>query len=93
MNNHVIKKVAREWHELGIELVDQESVYKLNIIKVNHKNDVVECCSEMFEFWLKTDTTASWNTLIVALQQIGQNELVAIIKKDVLKGISLSSSV
>ena len=40
----------------------------------------------MFEYWLGVDEGASWNKLINALEEIGQNTLAASIKQNVLKG-------
>ena len=88
LRKYVLKNVARHWRELGVELLDEASVYKLKNIKADHPCDVEECCYEMFEHWLETGTKASWNTLIVALEQIGQNAMATKIKKDVLRGIS-----
>ena len=83
----VISQVASHWRALGAQLLQEESVHKLKNIKANYPHDVEKCCSEMFECWLETNTEASWDTLIVALEQIGQNAVAANIKKDVLKGI------
>lgn len=84
---YAIKEVAPHWYNLGVQLLKEESVYMLKSIKENHPNNVQKCCSEMFDYWLRTDTNASWNTLIVALEQSGQNALAVKIKRDVLKGI------
>ena len=87
LNKYVIKEVAPCWRELGGHLLVEESVCMLNIIEKNYPRDVQRCCSEMFELWLREDPEASWNTLIDALEQIGQNTLAENIKKDGLKGI------
>ena len=58
----------------------------LEIIQENHPNDVQKRCNEMFNYWLSNDPAASWDTLINALEQIGQNALAAKLKKDILKG-------
>ena len=83
---YVRNEVASRWRDLGTLLLEEESVSELNIIKANHPDDVKECCREVFELWLRKDPEPNWNTLIDALKQIGQNALVAKIKRDVLKG-------
>ena len=87
LNKYVTNQVAPYWQELGAQLLDEESVYKLKNIEKNYPNDVEKCCSEMLERWLETDSKASWNTLIGALGQINQNTLAAKIKMDILEGI------
>ena len=66
--------------------MQDEWVYKLNVIEANHPNDVERCCAEMFQYWLQVDTDASWNKLVDALVQIKHKALATKIKKDVLKG-------
>ena len=78
-------KVAPHWYDFGIQLLENECVDKLNIIKKNHPGDVERCCTEMFEYWLKIDTEASWNKVVDALEGIGQNVAAKKIK-DVSKG-------
>ena len=84
--NQYSNRVASQWRELGRELLKEESLYKLNNIESNHPRDVERCCSEMFENWIGEDAEASWNKLIYALKQIGQDVLAMKISRDVLKG-------
>jgi len=65
-------KVAPHWYDLGIQLLQEEYVCKLNIIQQNYPNDIERRCAEMFKLWLDVDTDASWDKLINALEQIGQ---------------------
>ena len=83
---YVSNEVAPHWRDLGIRLLDKESVYMLKVFEKNHPHDVQRCCSEMLDLWLGRDTDASWNALILALEQIGQNAIAAKIKKNVLRG-------
>ena len=85
LQKYVRNEVALHWHELGIELLEEESVCILDIIEENYHN-VQRRCIEMFMYWLNKDPEASWKTLINALEQIDQNTLAAKIKKDILKG-------
>ena len=87
LNKYVTNQVASHWQKLGVQLLDEESVYKLKNIEKNYPNDVEKCCSEMLEYWIETDPEASWDTLIDALDQCGQNVLAAKIKMDILEGI------
>ena len=43
----------------------------LDVIEVDHAQNVIECCEEMFTVWLQTDVDASWEKLINALQTPG----------------------
>ena len=80
-------KIALHWRELGIRLLQEKDINKLNIIKENHPSNIERCCDEMIKHWLDVDTEASWDKLIRALKQIEQNALAAEIKQDVVKGI------
>ena len=81
-------KLALHWRDLGIQLLQEKDINRLNIIKENHPTDIERCCDEMIKRWLDVDTEASWDKLIHALKQIEQNALAAEIKQDVVKGIS-----
>ena len=91
LHNHVKDKVAARWRNLGVALLEEESRHMLNILEVNFPNDAQERYSRLFDYWLRIDTEASWNTLIDALEQIDEKVLAAKLKKDLLKGISFSS--
>ena len=89
-NHHIRATIAPHWYDLGVELLKEGSVDRLNIIKSDHLQSVEKCCTEMFMYWLRVDKEASWNKLINALQRLGQNTLAANIKKNILKGIFIS---
>ena len=80
------RKIAPHWNYLGIELLEEKYVDKLNIIKGNYRDDIERCCTEMLKYWLDVDTKATWDKLIDALEHIGQNALAEKIKEDVFKG-------
>ena len=69
-----------------MELLNEKQWVMLKIIKKNNHADVQMCCTQMFMYWLKVDTEASWNKLIEALKEIGQRSLALCIRKDILKG-------
>ena len=87
LNRHVVKKVAAAcayqpdvWRELGIELLGQDGIAELDVIKAN-STDVAKCCSNMLSLWLQRKTEASWNQLIEALMQVKLNRLAQEIEK------------
>ena len=83
LNRHVIPKVAAAcayqpdvWHTLGIELLGQDGIAQLDVIKANNC-DVTKCCSVMLTLWRQRQTKASWNQLIEALKELKLNRLAA----------------
>ena len=79
LNKHVRKGVSSKWHDLGLELLEQEDEERLNEIECNNPNDVSKCCKEMFQLWLRKCTNATWNQLIEALNQVELNNLATTI--------------
>ena len=77
LNKHVRKDVSSKWHDLGLELLEQEDEERLNEIKNNNPSDISECCKEMFQLWLRKCTNATWNQLIQALKEVELNNLAA----------------
>ena len=80
LNKHVRKGVSSKWHDLGLELLEQEDEEMLNQIENNNPNDVSKCCKEMFQLWLRKHTNATWNKLIEALVQVELNNLATTIE-------------
>ena len=72
LRKYVRNEVAGHWYDLGVALLGEESVSKLNNIKANNPGDVEGCCNEMFDHWLEINPEASWDILTVALKEIGQ---------------------
>ena len=60
-----------DWKSLGIELGLDPA--KLNEIEQNFRGMVSDCRQAMIEFWVTSDTSASWNKLAAALEGISQN--------------------
>ena len=73
--DHVVAHVTPQWYDLGIKLLNEEQESHLDVIKANYA-DKMMCCKEMFWYWLNTNTTASWQQLIEALQSPGVGLLV-----------------
>ena len=61
---------SETWRDLGIELIGQEGVAKLDEIKANNNGNVTKCCSAMFSLWLQMQPKANWNQLIEALREV-----------------------
>ena len=66
---------------MGIELLGQDGIADLDVIKANNTDDVTKCCSKMLSLWLQRQTEASWNQLIEALVQVKLNRVAQEIKK------------
>lgn len=92
LNKFVRPKVARRWHDLGVELLSgvEDGVDKLYTIRENFPRDVETCCTEMFTYWLDKKDDASWNTLVTALEAIGYNVLAKDLKKRYSETVYLS---
>jgi len=71
LNRHVRESLGPNWYYLGIELLETDHVKKLNNIRSQHPTDFDSCSTKLFELWLDTQPTASWNQLIKSLRQPG----------------------
>ena len=69
-----------QWYTLGLALGLEEEV--LNSIEVDQSNKSVKCKRAMFRKWLESNPTASWNDLIKALVQIGEEETAEKVRKE-----------
>ena len=68
-----------KWYRLGVQLT--ENVEELNIIKSDHQNDVDGALIDMFNLVLKDNPDLSWQTVVEALQTIGENNKAKRIKE------------
>ena len=75
LNKHVRKGVSFRWHDLGLELLEQEDEDELDEIRKNNPNNESECCKKMFQLWLRKYNNATWLQLIQALQEVDLNVL------------------
>ena len=69
------------WRDLGIELLGQDGVAELDMVKANNSDNVTTCCSEMLTLWRQRQTGTSWNQLIEALVQVKLNQVAEEIRK------------
>ena len=70
-------KWASKWRQLGTQLnIDQ---HLMDNIERNHQNDCEGCCSKMFSEWLDINTTASWDDIITAVDNLITNGMFVIL--------------
>ena len=81
LDKHVRGKVCaagtNKWRDLGTVLMGQDAVTDLDVIRINHPNDVEECCSKMFTKWRQRTPKASWKQLIEALKEVKLTQLAS----------------
>ena len=92
LNKYVRGKVcaagANKWRDLGIVLMGQDAVTVLDVIRINHPNDVEECCSRMFTKWRQRTPKTSWKQLIGALKEVKLTQLASELEEGLhFKGI------
>jgi len=51
VREQVCAKSSQTWKDLGIELLGADNNDALDVISKNN-NDVMRCCSAMFQLWL-----------------------------------------
>ena len=78
--------VVVKWHELGVQLLNRKDIHYLDEIKVNHPQNVRDCCYKMFEQWLRTKLDASWDQLCNALITIDLPVAAREIKQELSRG-------
>ena len=76
--SRVIAAASSRWYQLGIELLDDDRVTQLEVIKKNN-DDVTERCTALFSYWLRTHPSSTWGQLVAAMREPGVdlNELAA----------------
>ena len=73
--------VKGKWKELGYKLLDHTDV---DIIEIDHWLSVKECCSMMFNKWLRTAPKPSWRQVTEALRSIDLTDLAAEVERRLL---------
>ena len=79
--------LAARWHDLGTQLLTDDTVGVLEVIKVDHPNDASACCNKMLAKWLELQPSATWSQLIIALGNIGMRSAAENVIKSLLKGL------
>ena len=94
LNKYVRGKVcaagANKWRDLGIVLMGQDAVTDLDVIRINHPNDVEECCSRMFTKWRQRTPKASWKQLIEALKEVDLTQLASELEELLIPSVECS---
>ena len=78
--------LAARWDDLGKELLTNDTVGTLDVIKADHPNDVSACCKKMFVKWLEFQPSATWSQLIAALRNIEMIAAAENVNKCLTKG-------
>ena len=85
LNKYVRTKVcaagANKWRDLGIVLMGQDAADDLDIIRIDHPNNVKECCLRMFSEWRQRNTKASYKDLIDGLKEVSLIQLASEVEK------------
>ena len=71
LHSIVVPKVAINWYELGIQLVNESRPRRLDQIKIVHSNDPQMGCIEMLKYWLDVTPGATWDDIISTLRKPG----------------------
>ena len=66
--DHVVGSVAKNWKDVGVQLLRSDQTNELDIIEINYPQDVVRCCKCVLKKWLESSVDATWNRLIEALR-------------------------
>ena len=78
----VISTASSRWYQLGIELLDDDQVAQLEVIKKNN-DDVTERCTALLSYWLRTHPNSTWYQLVAAMREpdVELNELAASVEE------------
>ena len=75
-----------DWNRLGLAL--ELDSYDLNIIEQDYQGDRRKQTCRMFEHWLKTQPDASYEQLIKALHEVGDETVASFLCKKYGKRIA-----
>ena len=78
--------MAARWHDLGTQLLTDDTIGVLEVIRANHPNDVNACCNNLFVTWLGLQPNATWSQLIIALENIGMESAKQNIMQCLMEG-------
>ena len=77
-----------DWEKLGLNLGIKK--YKLREIKKNRSDELSLCKLDLFDLWLRSDITASWQKMIGAVKQLGEYEELVVSLSETYLGIKTS---
>lgn len=82
----IITSIGPKWYELGIALLDEDKLPRLDIITSNH-SEAIRRCTAMFNYWLQIHPNATWHELINTLESPGvELNNVATMVEELLSG-------
>ena len=86
---HVRGKIAKDWYDIGVALLDPGDEVDLDTINKNHPGDAGKCAAEMLKLWLSRKPEASCNQLLMALKEphIQLNTMASTINGMLRKGM------
>ena len=64
----VVPKVTAKWYELGIALLPNSCMAKLDEICEIYSKNYHKCCLMMIDHWLKITPSATWSDILQALR-------------------------
>ena len=80
--------LAVRWYDLGKELLTDDTVGILDVIKADNPNDASACCNKMLVKWLELKPDATWSQIITALINIGMKAAADSVISRLIKGIT-----
>ena len=85
--------LAARWCDLGTQLLTDDTVGALDVIKADHPNDASACCNKMFAKWLELQPSATWSQLIIALVNIGMKSAAENVIECLIKGTYIATCI
>ena len=71
----------------------QDAADDLDVIRIDHPNNVKECCSRMFHEWRQRNPTASYRHLIDGLKEVNLIQLASEVEKLLIPSVESSIEV
>ena len=66
-----LTRLANNWYEIGAMLLEEKQEEHLKLIQTTHGSDAKKCCLAMLQYWMDTQSKATWNHLVTALRSPG----------------------
>ena len=77
INIDLISKISCKYHKLGLWLLGEENVEKIESLEIQHHYNVERITTEIFKMWIRGTgrKPISWDTLIQVLQDADLHNL------------------
>ena len=69
----------------------QDAADDLDVIRIDHPNNVKECCSRMFNEWRQRNPTASYRHLIDGMKEVNLIQLASEVGKLLIPSVDSSA--